>query len=69
MNVYIKIKKHKLRFWLFGWRIYKVYDEGSDNEFYILTNYKLPKYKYKAFIIEAKMKQLFKNIYLWRKTK
>jgi hypothetical protein len=62
-----KIKEHKLRFWIPGWRLYKVVSSVSSIEFYIITNQKLPKYKYKTFMISGGMKRLNDALFLWRK--
>lgn len=61
------IKKHKLRFRLGKWRLYKVWSSLTDKQYYIISeNVKLPKEKYKAFRITGGMKRLNDNLFYWR---
>lgn len=63
------IKAHKLRFWFFGWKLYKVYSDRTAKTFYIITKYHLPSYKYKAIIISAGLSRITNNVFVWRETK
>ena len=65
-NETAKIKQHKLRFWLFGIRLYKVWSLKTNKEFYIITKEKLPKYKYKSFTIHGGVKRLTDYLFIWR---
>lgn len=62
----IKIVGHKLRFALFGWRLYKVTQYKNPKPYYLLTNHRLPKYKYKSVLIHADLKPIRNNLYIWR---
>lgn len=68
-NETAKIKGHKLWFWVPGWRLYKVFSEKTPKEYYIIANTKLPKYKYKTFMITGNMKRLTNELFLWREKK
>lgn len=61
------IQKHKLRFRLGKYRLYKVWSTNTNKEFYIITeNLKMPKYKYKAYRITGGLKRLNNNLFYWR---
>lgn len=61
------IKRHKLRFRFFKWRLYKVWATNTDEVFYLITeDMKMPKYKYKAFRITGGLKRLNDNLFYWR---
>lgn len=61
------IKKHKLRFRIGKYRLYKVWSSNTDKVYHIISeNYKLPKYKYKAFRITGGLKRLNDNLFYWR---
>lgn len=61
------IKKHKLRFRLGKWRIYKVWSSANDKVYHVIfENYKIPKQKYKAFRLTG-LKRLNDNLFYWRK--
>lgn len=62
----LKIVGHKLRFVIFGWRLYKV-NEYRGKPFYLLTNHRLPKYKYKSVLVDVNLKKVRDNLYVWSK--
>lgn len=61
-----RIQKHKLRFWFFGVRLYKVWSAITAKEYYIITNAHFPSYKYKSFVIHSGLKRIRNNLFIWK---
>lgn len=64
-----KIKKHKLRFWFLGLRVYKVWSANTDKQYYIITREHLPGFKYKTFFITGGLKRINNNLFTWKDIK